>query len=163
MPTKVIVYSESKSKDKTHKRIYAMASDLTTNQPTIKALQMFAGSLVYSSIFLVPNYDLEDGRSYTIENVCYCVNGLYKVFTHDLLHALANMSRDSKQVLLHLETVLKDQLFYEVFSVLGLDATVVYRALLHAYNELKCVNLEIPDGVSNLHILQTLFMETINV
>ncbi len=113
------------------------------------------GSLAYLSLFLLPEFELEDKKVYSIENVCSYVPGIFTMFMHDTLTFLGRVAmginvRDSVGALL------SSAGFYECFKMLGVVPKEWYRVFLFNYMDGK-VSLDQLQGLQTYDSLVTLF------
>ena len=106
---------------------------LTGSNASIETLQKLCGSMCYSSLFLIAEYELVDSKIYTLENVCYHVPGLLKLPLHDLLENLSDICVTDKSITECLKNILHDSMYPEAVDLLRLSAKETYSALLYMY------------------------------
>lgn len=121
----------------------------------VDKLRSCCGSLAYLSLFLLPEYEREDKKVYSIENICTHVPGLFTLFMHEVLENLGRIAsgEESHQALYNL---LNCAGFYECFEMLGVTPKVWYRIFLYKYLE-DSVSFEQLMGLQSYDALATLF------
>ncbi len=112
-------------------------SILSGDSATISVLQRLCGAVVYSSLFLIPDYNLVDGRQYTIENICYNVTGLLAIPMHEVLSLLGDICFEETDIESCLKEILGNSMFAEAVSLTGVNTKELYCALLRMYSKLS--------------------------
>ena len=99
-----------------------------------KELTTCYGSLAYLSLFLLPEFELEDKKVYSIEMVCTHSPGLITMMLHEILEILGNLALgvDKRE---NLRKILEHVGFYECFELLGVIPKDWYRAFMFEYYE----------------------------
>lgn len=90
------------------------------------------GSLAYLSLFLLPEFELEDKKVYSIEKVCTNSPGLITMMLHEILEILGNLALNTEHKE-NLRKLLSHVGFYECFELLGVVPKDWYRAFMYEY------------------------------
>lgn len=106
---------------------------LTGSNASINMLQKLCGSMCYSSLFLIADYELENDKIYTFENVCYHVPGLLKSSLHELLENLSDICVTDACITECLKKVLHDCMFAETVDLLKHNVKETYCAFFYMY------------------------------
>lgn len=99
-----------------------------------KELATCYGSLAYLSLFLLPEFELEDKKVYSIEKVCTYSPGLITMMLHEILEILGDLAL-GVDVRENLRKLLEHVGFYECFELLGVVPRDWYRAFMYQYYE----------------------------
>jgi len=126
---------------------------LIKGNTSIENLIKLCGTITYSAIFLIPDFDLWNNRKYTLENICYYVPGLLKLPLHDILENLSDICFKDKDIKQALYNILHESLFPEAISLLGLNTKDVYAALLYNY-------LALTNNSDKLQTVKNMFDDT---
>lgn len=125
MKTYTLTYRKQANRD-----LVALSLSKRIDRATdINILRQCCGSLAYASLFLLPEWELEDRKVYSIENVCTHVPGLFKLFMHEVLEALGNIAL-GVNIDESVKTLLECAGFYECFEMLGVKPSDWYRVFL---------------------------------
>lgn len=118
-------------------------------------LRSCCGSLAYLSLFMLPEYEREDKKVYSIEKVCTYIPGLFTLFMHDVLENLGKIAsgEDMHQSLYNL---LSCAGFYECFEMLGVVPKIWYRVFLYMYFN-DSISFDELLGLQSFDALATLF------
>lgn len=115
------------------------------------------GSLAYLSLFLLPEFELEDKKVYSIEKVCTHSPGLITMMLHEILEILGGLAL-GKSTKENLRKLLDHVGFYECFELLGVVPKDWYRAFLYEYYDRT-----LPwEYLSRLHTYDLLHKEFMN-
>ena len=99
-------------------------------------LKRLCGSISYCSMSLIPDFDLEVGVSYSIENICYFAPGIMKLPLHIIVDCLGNIAAVNDDIRGNLKTILHECLFGEIMCLFKLNPKYVYCALFYMYSNL---------------------------
>ena len=128
-----VTYSTRKTKAQADKAITKVTQSILNGDYSIDNLRKLCGALCYKSVFQIPDYDLVDGKVYTLENICYHVQGILTLSMHDILEAFSKICLNDAEIPKELCKVLDDCLFIEVIHLLEVNTRDVYGALLLTY------------------------------
>jgi hypothetical protein len=137
-----LVYNKSKSQEVALNNVAVRCKEIITdNSEYLTTLKRLCGTLCYSSLFLLPDYELANEQKYTFENVCYFVPGLLKMTLHEMLDNLSIVVTSNSQQKIHsaLKAILHECMYAEVISLLKVNVKDTYCALLYVYCKL-CKN-----------------------
>lgn len=128
-----VTYSTRKTKLQADKTITTVTKNIINGDYSIDNLRRLCGALCYKAVFQIPEYDLVDGKIYTLENICYHVQGILTLSMHDILESFSKICLNDTGITTELCKVLDDCLFIEVIHLLEVNTRDVYGALLLTY------------------------------
>ena len=134
---KCLTYSSLKDRMVATATIQKLCFDIFDGNNSIQMLQRLCGCMAYSSLFIIPDYKLEDGKQYTFENVCYYVPGLLKLPLHDILDRLGAITQPNTCLTEELRKILHEAMYAEVVDLLHVRIKDTYCALAYMYFKLN--------------------------
>lgn len=129
MLTYTFVYDKNKTKDIVLKSISAREESAYTD---IQVFQRCCGSIAYASLFMLPEFDLADKSTYSVERVCVSTPRMFKYDMRTLLCSLGKIAceectADALSAILSLPTL------YECLNFLGVSVINWTRIFLNHY------------------------------
>lgn len=128
-----IKYSKDKTKLDAMNSVDNCKSIILNNYASYKVLQKLCGAISYSSLFIIDEFALVSGKSYTAENVCYFSNGIFKESTHLLIENCMKITVQDYDIDELLYPILSDCLFGEVVTQFELNPKDIYCMLAICY------------------------------
>lgn len=136
---KGVTYDESKTHDIVNERISSIYSH---NDFSLSVLRLLCGHIIYSGVFMIPDYQLEQGKQYSIEDMCSTAKGLITYNLHDILYTLADIILCDSDIDSRLDTVLNDCLLLDCLRFLNLPVFDTVASLLLCHIQLKSGKVE---------------------
>lgn len=133
---KCLTYNSLKDRGVATATVQKLCFDIFDGKSTIKNLQRLCGCMSYVSIFIIPEYKLEDNNVYTFENICQYVPGLLKLPLHDMLDSLGNITLPNTEIIVELKKILHEALYAETVDLLHVRIKDTYCALAIMYFKL---------------------------
>lgn len=112
-----ITYDPDKSHDKAVSRLLELyeAKDFS-----LKVLRRVCGIIVYSGVYLIPEYERIPGERYSIENMCSYIPGLITRELHDVLYIMSDIVVNCSDIDLKIKAVITDCFLNEYLDFLQL-------------------------------------------
>lgn len=126
MPTFTVTYHSESPKSKMLQVVDYRCQQCDTSNDALASL---CGAIANTSVFLIPEYELENKRRYSIENVCLYMPGLFSIGLNDLLEDLGYLALGSVKPEL-IRHVLDNCALYECLDAIGVNVRNVVYALL---------------------------------
>ena len=151
MDVMTIKYSSSKTKDVAEKAIGLHCNTIRSKQSfDLSLLRKLCGTVIYSGLFLLPDYKLCDGVSYSIEAMCFYAPPFLAQTLHEILEQMGSCITENANIDKHLLAILKDSMFPEVMSLITKQPTEVYYSLFISYCYLT-QNMSVLDKIQSVY------------
>ena len=132
-----VQYKSANQKEKAIEAIGNRCDEILHGMNDLENLRRLCGSIAYSSVFLIPSFDLVDGKQYSVEAICTQVRSMLAKDMRDFLMRLGVIATSHGSELLEaLHAILYECTFPEVMEFLGLPFSRCYFALLSCYMRL---------------------------
>lgn len=145
-----VTYNDSKPSEVAKNAVVANCKAILDGNASLANLRKLCGSVVYNFVFLIPDYTLESGTRYTIEQICLNVRGLLSMGTHELLEDFGNICVNDTYIIDRLYSLLHNCLFGEVVALTGLQTRDIYVALFLCYASLTS-NTYVSDKLKEMY------------
>lgn len=129
MMTYTFIYDKNKTKELVLKSLSNREESAYTD---IQIFQRCCGSLAYASLFILPEFELADKSTFSVERVCISTPGIFKYDMRTLLNSLGEIACEECTAEA-LSSILSLPTLYECLKFLGVSPITWTRIFLNHY------------------------------